>query len=798
MHTCLRHRLFLGFSVSFLERKVNLHYLFALLFLAGGGQVVAQDAHACAPNDRSFQGYSFINMDILRQEERVALAPLFMRFDKLYGDYFESVKKANEDDNLAEWGKRFCGEVKPLDLAYIIYQANSDELDLLLTATQSKSLQIPPSLQDNTFAEFVFEKKCTETLEYLLFAKRCEPHVVANDRWQAPPRDKDAMQALIAEGQREFKRTKSAYIRLRYAYQIIRLAHYAGLHEQVLELCDDLLPKVDKKTARWGESIIPWWIEGHRAGALLRLGRNVEASYAYAQIFQHCPGRRASAYQSFLIKSDEEWEECLRLCQSDTERATLYAIRAAGAESKAVEEMEKIYELDPKNQLLEGLLVQEMRKMERNLLGLEFNDKKAHNKRHLNLPRPYAGKYVIDLQRFVRKCRQEGEVARPELWYLAEGYLEFLAGDFYAAEKTFNSVRPKLDDKKLEEQLAIFQIALKIAAFEKPDQAAEDYAYELLTEEKRYKLYKSLPDFLQDKMAWLYLQNQQAGKSFASQYPITDLMPNPQLDLLDNLIAMTMKQDKSLLEARLAQAYPLNSLLDMKATLLMSTGQFEAAMETYKRMPVEAWNDFGQFNPFKETFKDCLKCYQRTDTISLSTMMNKGELLTELLDLEYKSKGDLEGAARHFYLLGLAHYNMSYYGFAWRAMDYFRSGSTWAKLHKAKSEEGDSRVFDHWKYPFGNRENTGIGRALECFNRARELATSPELAAKAAFQAARCEQKIFFQSVQYKPEPCCNRIPRLPADYLVNFERLKNEYSGTTFYQQIIKECKYFSVYAAK
>ncbi len=757
----------------------------------------AQDTRSCAPNDRSFQGYSFVNMDILQPAERAALAPLFMRFDKLYSDYFDTVKKANEDDNLAEWGERFCGDVKQADLHYIIYQSNTEELDLLLTATQSKSLRIPPSLQDNSFAEFVFEKKCVETIGYLLFAKQCEPHVVATDRWQAPQRDKEAMQALMAEGTRQFKRTKSPYIKLRYAYQIIRLAHYAGLHEQVLDLCDDLLAKIDKKAARWSQSIIPWWIEGHRAGALRKLGRNVEASYAYAQIFQHCPGRRASAYQSFLIKTDAEWEDCLRLCQSDAERATLYAIRAAGAESKAVEEMEKIYELTPQNQLLEGLLVQEMRKMERNLLGLEFNDQKEKNKKNHNLPKPYAGKYVIDLQRFARKCRQEAKVARPELWYLAEGYLEFLAGDYYAAEKTFNAVQPKLDDKLLKEQLAIFQIALKIAAIEKLDAAAEDYAYDLINEEKRYGTYTSLPDFLRDKMASLYRQNQQPGKAFASQHPLRDLAPNPQLDLLDDLIAMNMKQDKSLLEVKLAQAYPLNSLLDMKATLLMSTGQFEAAMETYKRMPAEAWNDFGQFNPFRETFKDCLKCNeQRTDTISLSSMMNRGELLTELLDLDYKAKGDLDGAARHYYLLGLAHYNMSYFGFAWKAMDYFRSGSTWAKLHRAKSADGDSRVFDHWKFPFGNRENTGLDRALQCFNRARELAFDPEMAAKAAFQAARCEQKIYFQSEQYKPEPCCNRIPRIPADYLGNFERLKNEYSNTNFYKEIIKECKYFAAYA--
>lgn len=766
--------------------------------LAGATFSLAQSANVCLPNDRTFHGYSFVNMDILRQQEQVALAPLFMRFDKLYGNYFETVEKANQDDNLTEWSLRFCGDVTKEDLAYVIYKAAGSELDLLLTATKSKSLQVPVNLQGNTFAEFVFEKKCTETLEYLLFAKQCEPHVVANDRWQAPPRDREAMQSLIAEGQRQFKRTKSAYIRLRYGYQVIRLAHYAGQYEQVLSLYDDLLPKIDKKMARWSESIIPWWIEGHRAGALLKLGDNVQASYLYTLIFQHCPGRRASAYQSFLIKTDEEWAACLRLCQSDEERATLYAIRAAGAESKALEEMQQIYDINPKNELLEGLLVQEMRKMERNLLGLEFNDEKERNKRLYKIPKPYAGKYVIDLQHFVRKCRQEGRVQRSELWFLAEGYLEFLAGDFYAAQQTFEAVEPKLTNKALQEQLAIFQLALKIASFEKPDAETEQFAYNLITDDKRYRQYKSLPDFLQDKMAWLYLQNRQPGKAFLSEHPLSDLLPNPQLDILDNLIATALNSEQSDLERMLLNGNPLHTLLDIKATLLMSKGQFEAAMETYKRMPTENWEDFGQYNPFRETFKDCISCYLKPDSAGLSSYYNKGELITQLLDLDYKSKGDLEGAAKHYYQLGMASYNMSYYGFAWKTMDYFRSGSTWSKLHKAKAEEGDSRVYDYWKYPFGNRENTGLGRALFYFEQARTLATTPELAAKAAFQAARCEQKIYFQSVQFKPEPCCNRIPRLPEDYQRNFAILEQQYSNTAFYQQIIKECKYFAVYAAK
>lgn len=750
-------------------------------------------SQACGPSEHNFHGYSFVKMEILPKQEREGLAPLFLRFDNMYQRYFESASNANQNDNLAEWHWIFCGDVDTADLDYIVYKAPIGELELLNTATGSKSLQVPVSLQGNTFAQFVFKKKCGETIEYLVFAKQCEPYVTASGQWEAPPRDKEAMQRLIGEGRRQFKQTKSNYIRLRYAYQLIRLAHYAGLYEQVLELYEELIPKVDKELGHWEKSIIPWWILGHKAGALRKLGDNVQASYLYMQIFLHCPGRRASAYQSFFIKNNEQWEACLRLCQSDRERAALYAIRAAEPNSRAVEEMEKIYAIDPTNENLEVLLVQEMRKVERNLLGLEFNSHKEENKRFYKIPKPSAGKYVIDLQKFVRRCRQEGKVARPVLWQIAEGYLEFLAGDFYAADLTFREAARVVDDKVLKEQLDIFQLALKIAAFEKPTKEVENFAYSLLMDDPRYRTYSSLPDYLKDKMTWLYNKAGQTGKAFLSQYPLKELKPNPQMELLNDLLATALKPDQSKFERLLMDENPTNELLDMKATLLMSEGQMEAAFETFKRIPAEQWNDYGQFDPFRETLKDCISCYVRTDSISLSSYYNKGELLEALLDLEYKAKGDLEGAAAHYYKLGLAYYNMSYFGYAWRVMDYFRSGSTWSNLHRS-----NGGVYSHFKYPFGNKENVDLSRALYFFEKARLNANTPELAAKASYQAARCEQKIYFQTDAYKPEPCCNRIPRLPTEYLVNFSRLKEQYAETEFYKLVIKECKYFAAYAAK
>ncbi len=750
-------------------------------------------SNACGPQPLSFHGYSFLNQNILEKKESEVQIPVVGAFDQFYGNYFTKKDSLNINENLAEWQDRYCGLVKKEDLEYIIYKSSITDLELLLTNTNSKSLQVPNRLKGNSFAEYVWENKCTENVEYLIFAKNCEPHVISGDNWQTPQRDVTTMLELIQEGQRRFNRTKSHYMKLRYAYQVIRLAHYAKLYEEALDLYDKLLPKIDRLESRYQESIIPWWIEGHRAGALMGLKRRSEASYLYAKIFRFSPGRRQSAYLSFSIRTDAEFADCLKLCQSDEERAMIYAIRASNPKSKAIEEMAAIYRLDPANPQLAPLLLQEIRKLERQLLGVKFNSQRQENKRRYGIPTRDAGTYVIDLQAFVRKIREEARVPQPELWLVAEGYLEFLAGDFYAAEKTYLAAARKITNKELKEQLDVFLLAMEIARFDKPTAKVEEIAYNIIKENQLYRRYPDFRTYLQDKMRYLYEEAGLKSKALLTYSTLRVLRANPEPDMIDELMATKQKPATTQFERLLTERFSLSDLLDMKAVYLMGQGQIEAASQVYNRIPATEWAKYGEYNPFIENFHDRVHIDSSRDTMTQTVSLNRGDLLKTLIELEFRAKGEPEKAPVYYYKLGLAFYNMSYFGYEWRAMDYFRSGTTWNDLHRNKRN-----VYDYYKYPLGNRENTDVSRALYYFEKARLLARTDELKAKATFQAARCEQKLFFISDRYQPAPCCNNMPVVPEDYQYNFNRLQNEFSETNFYQWIIKECKYFAAYARR
>lgn len=733
-------------------------------------------SNSCISVDRSFRGYSFLDGNLINY--RIPSAPVFLSFESIYQAYRDQ-NQAQVNENIQEWRDRICRGATPEDIYQVVYKYPSSEIEYLYNA--ALNISTANKYRDaNSFAKYLVRNRCLETIRYLSFAKRCEPYVVApSDAWEKSPRDTVTMKILIGEARRVFLDLESDYIRLRYAYQMIRLAHYAKNYPLVLELYDYLMPKIDHDP-----SVIEYWIKGHLAGALLALGRNVEASYHYAQVFDRSRGKAEPAFRSFRIRTDEEWEQCLLLCRSDRERAALYVLRASGDESKAVEEMEKIYALDPANPHLEVLLVREIQKLEKDFLGLSFNDNRAHNKRYHNLPRPEAGKYLIRLQQFTVRLAEEKQAPRPDLWKIAEGYLELLAGNYYQAERSFREATAMVKNDTLRAQLNVFKLALRIASWEKPTDEVEQDAYDIRRKNLYYEAYEDFTDYLNDKLTQLYQTNSQPGKAFLVQHPLRDLKPNPQLAIIEDLISLCRKPGRTRLERGMVEKNDtltiINDLLHIKATMLMADGRLEAALETWKLVPEDSVDNYGRFNPFPQRFRECVHC----PLPDAGGSYNKRELIERLMEMEYRANAGVPGADTLYYELGLAWYNMTWFGHSWRVMDFYRSGSSIAVQKRLKTQD---YVMPHFYFPFGNRENLDCSKALNYFERARILAQEPEYAAGAAFMAAKCERNL--QTVAAVPPE------RRTYQY---FELLRSRYNNTEMYRRFIRECKYFAAYAAR
>ncbi len=201
---------------------------------------------ACDPNAQPFAGYSFLVPEIINKN--AAYAPFFVRWDDYYQRYYFN-RDIQKEENVLEWKERFCDQAAPLDIEYVVYKASFDELaDLRDAAADPKHVRpLPYGLRNNSFAEVIIINGCTEVIDYLLFAKKCEPYVIAYGGWRIPERDPKSMQLLIQEGKGRFAQTQSYFLKLRFVWQIVRLAHYAGQWQQTVDLYNDLMPKVDRR-----------------------------------------------------------------------------------------------------------------------------------------------------------------------------------------------------------------------------------------------------------------------------------------------------------------------------------------------------------------------------------------------------------------------------------------------------------------------------------------------------------------------------------------------------------------------
>ncbi len=728
-------------------------------------------------------GYHFLSFTLAEHETE--FSPYILTFEEYHLDDM-SARNNQRMANLQEWSDYSCEVDELEDIDKVIYTSSTSDLEALRSAA-IKGRNTPAKWRSNEFAKGLVNSKCTETFDYLVYAKYCEPYAVAGSKWDAEREFDSDVQELIDMGKRRLLKTDNHFLRLRYMYQIVRLAHYADDYEYALELYEDLDYKVDEVP-----SIINWWLLAHKAGCLKRLGNHVEASYLFSKVFRHCPSKREQVYRSFYIKDDDEWKACLRMCQSDDERTTLYALRAMDKNSRLVEEMENIYRLDPDSEHLTAMLVKEIANIEKVFVGADFRRTSYPAK-----PDQVAKNRLIRLLKFVTNALKQKRIKDLATWTIAEGYLEYLSRDLYAANKSYKRAEPLVEGHPLlSEQLELFQLVLKIHAYTRITPEIEMELYDIIQDNKFYSSVETLPDFMFDKVSSLYAQQGEEGKAFLCNFHLSDLQHNPKFEEINDLISLAEIEDKNrfeeyLLENKIGKDYK-SELYEIKGTYHLSRYELPEASRAFDRVNINRLNE-EMYYPYFMSINDCIHCELPVDTNDLE--VNKLDLTKQLLDLEYNAKTDIENAAQHYYNLGTAYYNMSYYGHEYDVLDYYRTSYAW----RTSPEEMEVEIKKDKSWGgFGNREFTDVSKPLFFFDKAKELATNDEQAARASFMAAKCELVMFYQDPETKYRGWDDQIPQLPDKYRNYYDLLILKYSDTEFFEEAVEECKFFGLYAEK
>ena len=127
------------------------------------------------------------------------------------------------------------------------------------------------------------------------------------------------MSKLIKNGIQLYDAAKKDFFKLKYGYQVVRLAHYSRQFKEAVTYYDRYIAGIGVK------SILQQLALSLKAGALLRMGNKQESGYLFSKAFANSPVKRLSNYLGLFWGSinAENKSEYFSYCKNDAEKANL-------------------------------------------------------------------------------------------------------------------------------------------------------------------------------------------------------------------------------------------------------------------------------------------------------------------------------------------------------------------------------------------------------------------------------------------------------------------------------------------
>ncbi|MFT5745672.1 MAG: hypothetical protein ACI9XO_003510 [Paraglaciecola sp.] len=756
-----------------------------------------------------YRGYTLIHPEILGKQ----LGKPFL-FSEVYYSYDYDFRFDGEVDemkqNIEEWKEYFDGKPSEKDIRQLIYQATIGDLELLQKRKTNQRISIPLRYKLNTLITYLEKGRHPDFLPYLMYAKQCEPAVSNPHTYNWETEEKESTEAgkkkpeLIRTGKENYAKAKDRFIKLRYAFQLVRLAHYFdGSAVDAYEKYVKPLKSVP--------SIMQYWAMAHKAGELVtskEISKKAEGNYLFSKVLASNNFSNGNQYRSMNIDSEEMWQAVLKRCKNNKERANLYYIRALDKYSKALEEMEAIYQFHPKSPFLEVLLVRELQKLETSILEDKFEGFEKLEEGFKTIPKAEAKAYLQQIKPFVKKVVVEQKVVRLPLWEAADGYLEFLDDNHAAAQDVLAKAAQKVYGKGLmNDQIEIFQFGLLLSLTDTVKHWMEDKLGDLLLENQMIQNpmkfgevahYNSKIDewivgddwffeyqehnYIFEKMADLYYKQGELGKAYLCLYSIEGLKLYPHSQTAKAVLELFDKKNKSGFETYLIDKENIKKrreIIEILGKSYLMEDQLYAAYAAFSMIPKY---DMEIKSPFRSM------THTHEATVMDSSQYSHLKLIEKVIGLRNLTKTYSPKKPVANLQLGNYYYNTSWYAHAWQARDYFKSVNSYEDLEHPLEYVYD--FIDHGAR--GNRDVYNLPKVTAFYKKALK-SNNDELKVEATFMLAKCERRKYrdenysYYGYEEKNAP--------PKDYLKTYQQIEDDFTDTDYYKMVIKDCADYSAY---
>lgn len=637
------------------------------------------------------------------------------------------------------------------DLRYE-YEANVKKANL-----QSYKKNIFKNLSIDEIEKIVYEGENIDKIrneeikEYLKFVQKQEGLVIMYGHGGNANPTK-----LMNEALKMIHVVQSPWLKLRYFYLGLRLAHYKKLGAlKVYEKHKNLLNQTQK-------SIVKDWIQALYAGALSSDKQYVKSNYEFSKLFTKKAINWYLSYYNFSnIKSDKDWEELLKLAKDNEEKTKFYAIRALKKSANKLEELQNIYKIDKNSKWFDYVLFRVLLESSDYFNSQEENY--LYTKEELEEQKKAKQKSYKRFIEFLKDVKKDDMY----LTNLALGYFNFYTNDIKSA-KTYAQEALKLSNNGHEAM--VFDYIVYLNSLEKIDINTQNTIYdkfqilqsqeEELNPIKNYTIRKLIELFSKNNEKFLaYLVKQIEYFDFdyldLEKYnKLQDFLNNPKKSKLQEYIAKNIDNKEFRDITKIVYQKILINNLKFKDALDINTSYL---------------SEKNEFNPFGAFIKG-------NNRMGLKDTYTVRQILEKTLEIKNVLKKD-PNALMDNYLYGNLLFNLSYFGNSNMLTTTYRSN------YSIKDKDFEIKR---------------LKLALKYYENAIKHSDDDEFSASSAYMALKVKlalnelknTKISDYDGRYEFTEVEDNT-KIKALY----NEVKNKYSNTDYYDQLIHECYNFKKY---
>lgn len=721
-----------------------------------------------------------------------------------------------------EWSQ-YCGNpVTAADAKMFVNDfARPDVYNLYNKIEKNAAVKIPDSVLNNSMTVYFTNSKNLEALGYILYAKKTAPYVAGtSDSWEPVKRDSTTMAALIKNGQQLYKAARTDLFKLKYGYQLVRLAQYSNQYEDAIKYYDEYIAPNPTN------SVLQPMALALKAGALSKLGNKKEAAYLYSKAFSASAAKRVSNYISFkwMIDAKADRNDYLALCKNNKEKADMLSLFAMGSIDEELETMKKIVALDASGDALEVLVVREINKLEEKYFTPLLQNESAGNQSIYSTGNDISDAQLKsgsdELQKlslFLHAIAGNKKIQNRGLFETGAAYASYMMKDYATAKKYLSSAQNMALTQKVNDQWMLTNLLVTISEQARIDTLFEDQLLPSLqwllgkaTAEKSVttgyfdvspwkKFYRNLMsdilapryhrqgDHAKETLCMGAADFINAGYGGYNGYfsnGVDFLRNHLSSQYVEKLYRLMNDQQAAKFERYFLQHNVIKKtdVIDFAGTAYLRNYDYGKAISWFKKQ-TDKKSLVIHTNPFVDLLYDQEEALPG-EAKFITTKTAFAEEMQKQLQLANTDKAN---AAKHLYKIANGMYNMTYYGHAWQLVQYGRSGSDGYYIPK------DATTFQ--------KEYYGCYSALQYFEKAMNTSTDNNFKARCLFMMAKCSQKQV-QSPQYFAFKNYDKYDEATKSYHVDFYRNKyfpalvKQYNKTPFYQEAYNSCSYLKDFA--